>query len=295
MAFVAAPASAAASGTTTLHFYSTSQTLTATSATGQPLPPEPLFATGDHFDGTDLLYTGTHQRHGASFSGSDHLACVVTVASTTAERQTCNEQFALGSAMLLSKNVTVTFKGRVGSIPINGGTGRYKNARGTLISTPVGDTNDADNTLTLTGVASSPTAVPLNASSTLRFFSVQQTLQFTSAQGQPLRDVNATNIGDSYDTTDLYFAGTQARHASRFSASDHLSCTFTANDTQTCNSQIAIGGSLLLLTSATETAASETTVTGPITGGTGNFANARGTFQTGSNTKSTDITITLTS
>jgi hypothetical protein len=290
---IAPPVSAAGSATTTLHFYSVTQSLTATSATGQPVGPTALFSVGDHFDGTDLLYAGQHQRHAGSFSGSDHLQCVVTVASTVADRQTCSEQFAFGSAMLLATNVTVTFNGRTGSIPINGGTGRYKNARGTLVSTPIANSNNYDNTFTLTGVGSGPTAVPLSAGTTLPFHTVQQTLRFTSAAGKPLPNVDATKVGDTYDSTDLYYAGTKAHHASNFSASDHLACTFTTTNTQTCNNQIAIGGSLLLLNNVVEPASGATTVLAPIDAGTGKYQDAFGRWESGVNTVVSDVTITL--
>jgi hypothetical protein len=289
---VAPPVSAAGSATTTLRFYSVMQSLTATSATGQPVAPTALFPVGTRFDGTDLLYAGQHQRHAESFSGSDHLACVVTVASTVADRQTCSEQFAIGSAMLLATNVTVTFNGRTGSIPINGGTGRYKNARGTLVSTPIANSDNYDNTVSLTGVGSGPTAVPLSAGTTLPFYSVQQTLRYSNASGQPIRSADA-NTGDAYDSTDLYYAGTKGHHASSFSASEHLACTFTGTNTQTCNNQIAIGGSLLLMTNVTETT-SGAAVSGPINAGTGTYQNARGTFETGHDTITVDVTITLT-
>ncbi len=290
----AAPVSAVGSATSTLHFYSVTQSLTATSATGQPLAPSVLFSVGDHVDGTDLLYAGTHQRHAARFSGSDHLACVVTVASTVAERQTCSEQFAFGSAMLLATNVTVTFNGRTGTIPINGGTGRYKNARGTIVSTPIADSGNYDNTFSLKGVGSSPTAVPLTPGTTLPFHTVQQTLRFTSATGKPLPNIDATTVGDSYDSTDLYYAGTNRHHASSFSASDHLACTFTAADTQTCNDQIAIGGSLLLLNHVLLPASGGTTVSAPINGGTGVYQNASGRWESGVNSVISNVTITLT-
>jgi hypothetical protein len=293
IALVAPPLSAAGSATTTMRFYSVTQSLTATSATGQPLEPTVLFAAGDHFDGTDLLYVGQHQHHAGRFSGSDHLACVVAIASTVAERQTCSEQFAIGSAMLLATNVTVTFNGRTGSIPINGGTGRYKNARGTLVSTPIANSNNFDNTFTLTGVGSGPTAASLTAAATLPFYSVQQTLQFRNAAGQPIRAANSQSVGDRYDSTDLYYAGAKRHHASSFSASDHLACTFTGVDTQTCTSQIAIGGSLLLSTNVTEPA-SGTRVSAPINGGTGTYQNVKGTFASGVDAISTDVTITLT-
>ncbi len=292
-ALVAPPVSASGSVSTTLRFFSVQQDLTASSATGQPVDPNALFAVGDHYDGTDLYYVGQHQRHAERFSGSDHLACVVTIASTVAERQTCTEQFAIGSAMLLATNVMVTYHGRVAVIPINGGTGRYKNAHGTLLSTPIANSSNTDNTFSLTGVGSGPTAVPLGGGTTFPFYSVQQTLRFSNAARQPIRDTNSLNDGDSYDSTDLFYAGTHAQHASSFSASDHLACTLTATNTQTCNSQIAIGGSLLLLNNVTEPGTGAT-VSAPINAGTGTYQNVRGTFETGANTNTTDVTITLT-
>ena len=293
IALMASPVSAAAGGPATLHFYSVTQSLTVTSATGQPVDPNSLFTNGDQFDGTDLLYAGQHQHHAAGFSGSDHLACVVTSASTTAERQTCSEQFAIGSGMLLATNVAVTFNGRTASIPINGGTGKFKNARGTLVSTSIPNSDNTDDTFTLTGVGGGPATAPLSAGTTLPFFSVQQTLKFSTAAGQPIRDSNTAGPGDRYDSTDLYYAGTQAQHAAGFSASDHLACTFNANDTQTCSNQIAINGSLLLITNVTEPS-SGTAISSPITGGTGTYQNARGTFETGTDTNTADVTITLT-
>jgi hypothetical protein len=293
IALVANPVSAAGGATTTLHYYSVTQSLTATSATGQPVGQTDVFPVGTHFDGTDLLYAGQHQRHTQSFSGSDHLQCVVNVASTVADRQTCTEQFAFGSAMLLATNVTVTFNGRTGTIPINGGTGKYKNARGTLVSTPIANSNNYDNTFSLTGVGSGPTAVPLSAGTTLPFYTVQQSLRFTSAAGKPLPNVDATTVGDSYDSTDLYYAGTKQHHSSSFSASDHLACTYTSTNIQTCNNQIAIGGSLLLLNNVLEPSSGGPTVSAPINAGTGTYQNVSGRWETGVNTVASQVTITL--
>jgi hypothetical protein len=293
IALIASPVSAAGSATTTLHFYAMQQSLTVTSATGQPADPNAGFAVGDHYDGTDLLYVGQHQSHAPRFSASDHVACVITVSSTVAARQTCSEQFAIGSAMLLATNVTVTFNGRTASIPINGGTGRYKNARGTLVATQIATSGDTDNTFTLTGVASGPTSGPPSSGRTLPFYAVQESFRGSTAVGKP-RDRGALGDGDSYDSTDRYYAGNRGHHASSFSGSDHLACTFTGMNTQTCNSQIAIGGSLLLLNNVTEPGSGTTVVTAPITAGTGAYQNVRGTFESGADTVTTDVTITLT-
>jgi hypothetical protein len=119
-------------------------------------------------------------------------------------------------------------------------------------------------------------------------------LRFTSAAGKPLPNVDPTKVGDTYDSTDLYYAGTKRHHASSFSASDHLACTFTAANTQTCDNQIAIGASLLLLNNVVEPASGVTTVSVPINAGTGTYQSVGGTWESGVNTVTSDVTITLT-
>jgi hypothetical protein len=139
---------ARAAGTTTLHFYSVQQTSTATGAAGQPITSSnaPL-AVGDHVDSTDLNYVGNHKHHASSFSGSDHIVCTVTSAST----ETCSSQTAIGGSLLLGNDVTVTFNNTTESAQINAGTGKYKNARGTLSETFIANSNNSDATITLTG------------------------------------------------------------------------------------------------------------------------------------------------
>jgi hypothetical protein len=138
---MAMPASAA--GTTILHFYSVSQTATLTDPAGKPITdPNAQAMVGDHIDTTGLEYVGNKKHHASSYSGSAHLACVVTSASTA----TCSAQIAIGGALLLANNVTLNSTQNGSSpVPINGGTGKYKNARGTLTS------NNNDVTIRLTG------------------------------------------------------------------------------------------------------------------------------------------------
>jgi len=142
---MALPASA---GTTTLHFYSVSQTQTLTDAAGQPIT-DPNFTpmAGDHLDGTDLLYVGNHTHHASSFSASDHIACVFTSATAA----TCNAQIAVGGSLLLANDVTVTLtQSGLGPVQINAGTGKYKTAAGMVTTTPVANSNNEDFTITLT-------------------------------------------------------------------------------------------------------------------------------------------------
>jgi hypothetical protein len=137
---------ARAAGTATLHFYSTNQTMAATNAAGQPITGK-QFTVGDHYDATDLYYVGSHKHHASSVSASDHLACTFPNATTT----TCSGQIAIGGSLLLGNDVTLTTQNGTGSLPINAGTGKYKNARGTALFTPIGNSNNVDITITLTG------------------------------------------------------------------------------------------------------------------------------------------------
>ena len=90
---------------------------------------------------------GEPQHHASSFSASDHIACTFPNATTT----TCSVQIAIGGSLLLANDVTLITQNGTGSEPINAGTGKYKNARGTLLFTPIGNSNNVDITITLTG------------------------------------------------------------------------------------------------------------------------------------------------
>jgi hypothetical protein len=86
-------------------------------------------------------------------------------------------------------------------------------------------------------------------SRTLHFFQIGGPTQFYNPSGHPINlnpPATLPKPGDSFDETDLNYAGTAAHHASHWTASDHLTCTFTNADTGRCDTQIAIGGSLLL-------------------------------------------------
>lgn len=138
---------AGATGTTTLHFYSVQQTATATNSAGQPIAANnQQFAPGDSYDSTDLDYVGNHTHHASTFSASDHYACTFT-----GPTQTCSIQIAIGGSLILMNKVTLPSNATTASAPVNGGTGRYKNAHGTFVSTFIGNSNSSDDTITLTG------------------------------------------------------------------------------------------------------------------------------------------------
>ena len=86
-------------------------------------------------------------------------------------------------------------------------------------------------------------------SQTLRFYQVSGPTRFYNSAGEKINvnpPATLPSVGDSFDETDLDYTGTAKHHTSRWTASDHLTCSFTNADTGTCNSQIAIGSSLLL-------------------------------------------------
>ena len=143
---LAAPADAAG---TTLRFFNRNQTVTATDAGGAPLPNNGSGAAptvGDRVAYTALDYVGNHRRHASRASASSHLACTFASATTL----TCNAQFAVGGLLLLGNDVTATLMSNgVSSIPVNGGTGKYQHATGTIVVTPIKNSVDADVTIRL--------------------------------------------------------------------------------------------------------------------------------------------------
>lgn len=97
------------------------------------------------------------------------------------------------------------------------------------------------------GAASAGAAGPKRE--TLRFYQVGGQAQFYNAAGKKI-DLNPPATlpkpGDSFDEVDVDYPGTPKHHALHWTATDHLTCRFTDHNTGLCNSQIAIGGSLLL-------------------------------------------------
>jgi hypothetical protein len=143
------PALPAGATTTVLRFYNLNQTTTATDAAGRPLPNNGNAAApvaGDHLDYTALDFVGTHRRHASTAAASSHLACTFLSATTL----TCNAQFAVGGSLLLGNDVTATLASSgLSAIPVNAGTGKYKNAKGMIVVTPVKNSVNADVTITL--------------------------------------------------------------------------------------------------------------------------------------------------
>jgi hypothetical protein len=130
---------------------------------------------------------------------------------------------------------------------------------------------------------------------TLNFYQVQvgQT-RFYNAAGRAI-DLNPPTTlpqaGDRFDETDLDYPGTPKRHAARWTASDHFTCTFTSSDTGVCNSQIAIGGSLLL--SNNFPLPTGEVAVAAVNEGTGVFHDAHGRFTDADLPNSSDAVLTI--
>ena len=92
--------------------------------------------------------------------------------------------------------------------------------------------------------------------------------------------------------TSLLFVGTKAHHALHWTATDHYVCTLPAAEAPTCVGQIAIGGSMLLVSGH----GGQGTFSIPIVGGTGHYQNAKGheLVQDLAGSSNSNLTLTLT-
>jgi hypothetical protein len=122
---------------TTLRLYQKQQSMTfynpdGTKASGNAAP-----VVGDYFVDTDTDYVGTAKHHAKASTASDHLVCTFTSISSNGMSGTalCNGQIAIGGSMFLAQNDKVTFAGAgPTNVVINGGTGRFAGAHGTVKS-----------------------------------------------------------------------------------------------------------------------------------------------------------------
>lgn len=142
IAILAAPARAASgSAATTLHFYDKQLSSTFTDPSGHPIgnsnTPPPV---GSAINITAIGYPGNSKHHATAPTASIHVACVVT----TAPKALCFGQVAIGGSMLLANQFTVNLAGSgnpFSTIKLNAGIGKFAHARGTVHSTPVGQSN----------------------------------------------------------------------------------------------------------------------------------------------------------
>ncbi len=146
----AAPASAK---TVTLHFFSKQVYSTFTGPNGQPVSQNSPPAQGDRLEFANDDYVGNHKKHARKATASDHVVCSITAVSGNSATATCSGDFALGGSMVIASNFTLNLSqnsGNPGPIKLSGGTGRYKHARGTVVVKTIGNTNNSDDTVTIT-------------------------------------------------------------------------------------------------------------------------------------------------
>lgn len=146
--------SPAGAATKTLHFYEVQQTSSFTTPSGQMLGPNDAPSVGDILDSTSLDYVGSHKHHASKSTASDHINCVLLNAPTNESQSAqarCSGQFAIGGHLILATSVLVTLANNgISAVTINGGTGPYKGARGTVVSKGVGRSNNSNDTINLT-------------------------------------------------------------------------------------------------------------------------------------------------
>jgi hypothetical protein len=85
-------------------------------------------------------------------------------------------------------------------------------------------------------------------SQTLRIFDKPVSMTLTSADGTVVRHAPFPEAkpGDVLDVYALDFVGNHRHHEAHASMSEHLRCTFGASGPPTCESHVAVGGSLLI-------------------------------------------------
>jgi hypothetical protein len=102
---------------------------------------------------------------------------------------------------------------------------------------------------------------------TLRFFDKPVSIKLTHADGIVVARPESAQPqpGDVLDVNSLLYRGNHAHHAKRWTASSHLRCVFGTGE-PTCESHVAIGGSMLIFTGNP----------GTLTNGTGIYQGATG-------------------
>ena len=87
---------------------------------------------------------GNDKHHAKRSTASDHLRCTITGSTGDSATATCDAQIAIGGSMLLANHAKLTFSESSAPVvvSINGGTGLYRHAHGTVTSTSVGNNSD---------------------------------------------------------------------------------------------------------------------------------------------------------
>jgi hypothetical protein len=112
---------------------------------------------------------------------------------------------------------------------------------------------------------------------TLHYFDKPVGFTYIPAGGKPTHKPPSgpPKAGDRIETTDNLYKGNHKHHGKKVVATAHTICLFDARFHVYCDSQVAVGSSMIL---AFSSAATEGDWNGKITGGTGRFARAKGMF-----------------
>ncbi len=138
-AIAAVGASAATAKTVTLHFFSKQVYSRISDASGKPVSPKSAPAVGDRFSFASNDYVGNHKHHARRATASDHVICTLTSSSVGL----CDGTIAIGGAMIIGDDFVLNFNSnKITKLKITGGTGRYRNARGTVIAKAAGNNDD---------------------------------------------------------------------------------------------------------------------------------------------------------
>jgi hypothetical protein len=140
MAVAAAPASAK---TVTLHYFSKQVGVKLQDAAGHRVNPKKPPVARDVGDEFGVAYVGDHRHHSKHWTASYHFRCVFK----SARRATCDGQIAIGGSMLLANGIHPNFAANSQRFAINGGTGVFQRATGTLTTVNIGKTNNSDFTI----------------------------------------------------------------------------------------------------------------------------------------------------
>jgi hypothetical protein len=101
--------------------------------------------------------------------------------------------------------------------------------------------------------ATAAVATPAHAgqTKTLRLFEKTTDVGLTTADGTP-KDITAgpPAAGDILDASGVLYRGTHASHGDKVVGTDHTRCVFTGPDSGTCQGEVALGNSLILVRSA---------------------------------------------
>jgi hypothetical protein len=99
-----------------------------------------------------------------------------------------------------------------------------------------------------TAAVVTPAVAGQSQTKTLRFFDKATDFRMTSADGT-VKQPGPPVAGDIIDVSGTLYAGNHRRHARKASGTNHTRCVFTGPDTGTCQGEVAIGGSLILVKS----------------------------------------------